>query len=222
MDKKNIANKKHHYDGLYWTYNSAKAFKELFPYWTERQIRSILNKLEEKKIIISGNYNASGYDKTKWYSIIDISILQICNIDVTKWSHGVTETSHRDYQNVRPIPDNKTDTKLTYSKLDSVFPPKNFKNWNLEDFKSDIKLHRGAAEISMSELEAFYDYWRELTASGNMRFQLEKTWETDLRLKTWARRAYSKAGGISHQEKQKQSLDEAAMSLMEKYMNGEA
>lgn len=96
-----------------------------------------------------------------------------------------------------------------------------FKNWSLEDFKSDIKKHRGAAELSMTELESFYDYWREINPGGKMRFQLEKTWETDLRLKTWARRAFSKVGGATHQDKQKNALDDAAMSLMNRYMNGQ-
>ena len=39
---KNKANGTNHYDGRYWTYNSHKAFKELFPFWTENQIRRIL------------------------------------------------------------------------------------------------------------------------------------------------------------------------------------
>ena len=39
---KNKANGSNYYDGRYWTYNSHKAFKELFPFWTENQIRRIL------------------------------------------------------------------------------------------------------------------------------------------------------------------------------------
>ena len=37
--EKNKANKKHFYDGRYWTYNSKKAFSEMFPYASERQIK---------------------------------------------------------------------------------------------------------------------------------------------------------------------------------------
>jgi len=65
---KNEANKKHFYDGSYWTYNTQEAFEELFPFWTRAQIRRILFKLEDKKYIKIGNYNKAKYDQTKWYS----------------------------------------------------------------------------------------------------------------------------------------------------------
>jgi hypothetical protein len=65
---KNKANDKHNYDGKYWTYNSIKAFHELFPYLTERQIRTALDKLVEVGIVQKGNYNQNPYDRTSWYS----------------------------------------------------------------------------------------------------------------------------------------------------------
>ena len=39
---KNKANGKHYHDGKYWTYNSTKAFSELFYYWSESQIERII------------------------------------------------------------------------------------------------------------------------------------------------------------------------------------
>ena len=68
---KNKANNSNYYDGRYWTYNSHKAFKELFPFWTENQIRRILESLFEKGVILKGDYNSSPYDKTKWYALSD-------------------------------------------------------------------------------------------------------------------------------------------------------
>lgn len=67
---KNAANNKHFHDGYFWTYNSIKAFTELFPYMTQRQIEYALKKLIEANYIIKGNYNASRYDKTLWYANI--------------------------------------------------------------------------------------------------------------------------------------------------------
>lgn len=95
--KTNKANDNNLYDGYYWTYNSAKAFKKLFPFWTERQIRYTLDSLEKQKVIKSGNYNKKGYDQTKWYAIIDESMLHFCNMEVTNLEHGVDK-------NVTPIP----------------------------------------------------------------------------------------------------------------------
>lgn len=69
--KKNKATNQHFYDGHYWTYNSAKAFQLLFPFWSLRQIRIILHALQERGIIIVGNYNDSPYDRTTWYAFAD-------------------------------------------------------------------------------------------------------------------------------------------------------
>ena len=44
--EKNRANEKHFHDGYYWTYNSLKAFEELFPYMSTKQIRGALEKRE--------------------------------------------------------------------------------------------------------------------------------------------------------------------------------
>lgn len=68
---KNRANEKHFYNGRFWTYNSVKAFSKLFPYWSAQQIRRILERLESSGVIVSGNFNASPWDKTKWYAFGD-------------------------------------------------------------------------------------------------------------------------------------------------------
>ena len=94
---KNKANNKHFYEGKYWTYNSIKAFSELFPYWTKDQIRRYLEKLENMNVISSGSFNKAGYDKTKWYAVN-------CQIDVAKLPNGDGEIA-------KPIPYNKTDSK---------------------------------------------------------------------------------------------------------------
>lgn len=66
--ERNAANNKHNYEGLWWTYNSIAAFGELFPYLTSKQIRTALDRLEEQKLIVSGSFNKSAYDRTKWYA----------------------------------------------------------------------------------------------------------------------------------------------------------
>jgi len=77
--KKNAANKKHFHDGAYWTYNSAKAFEELFPFWNYQKIGRLLRKLESDGAIKSGNYNKAGYDKTKWYSLVNNPCSKLIN-----------------------------------------------------------------------------------------------------------------------------------------------
>lgn len=76
--RKNEANETNYYDGNYWTYNSTKAFKELFPYLSQKQIETALKKLRDEGIIETGNYNAVKYDRTLWYAVTEKgkSILQ--------------------------------------------------------------------------------------------------------------------------------------------------
>lgn len=69
--EKNKANEKNYFDGRYWTYNSVKAFEEIFPYLTNKQIRGALDRLEEHGLIMVGCHNDDPYDKTLWYSVTD-------------------------------------------------------------------------------------------------------------------------------------------------------
>ncbi len=71
---KNEANENNFHDGKYWTYNSVAAFSKLFPFCTDKMIRSSLEKLEKTGYIISGNYNKSPYDRTKWYALGEVGM----------------------------------------------------------------------------------------------------------------------------------------------------
>jgi DNA-binding PadR family transcriptional regulator len=69
--KKNEANKKHYKKDRYWTYNSAKALQELFPYMSEAKIYRCLKHLQKEGLILIDRFNSNGYDQTRWYAITD-------------------------------------------------------------------------------------------------------------------------------------------------------
>ena len=71
--EKNKANNIHLHNGKYWTYNSMKAFEELFPYMNSRQIRYALEILEKNGLILIGNFNTT-CSRTLWYTITDKAI----------------------------------------------------------------------------------------------------------------------------------------------------
>lgn len=137
----NKANQKNFFDGNYWTYNSIKAFCELFDWLTESQIKTCLTKLEKYGYIHSGNYNKVSYDRTKWYSIPEkTTIGENSQMDLLNIDNRINENS-------QPIPDNNTDNKKsisekidfdvllsfynqTFSKRCSVFPLKAKKYFN--------------------------------------------------------------------------------------------
>ena len=60
----------------------------------------------------------------------------------------------------------------------------NFKTWNEDEFKENIRLNK--SELTDKECHAFFSYWSELDTKGKMKFQLGRTWETKKRLATWA------------------------------------
>lgn len=70
----NMANRRNYHDGRYWIYNTRKSFAELFPYWSEDQIRTISKKAKNFDLLLESNYNKHGYDKTIWYSLTDKSL----------------------------------------------------------------------------------------------------------------------------------------------------
>lgn len=66
------ANGRDIYDGKAWVYNSTKAWAELIPYMTEKQIRTALNKLQDEGIVACRNLNEKQYDRTLWYAWIGL------------------------------------------------------------------------------------------------------------------------------------------------------
>lgn len=109
--RKNEANGTNFYDGYYWTYNSTKAFQELFPYLSQKQIETALKKLRDENIIITGNYNAIKYDRTLWYAITKKgkSILLTGEMEKTQGENGNAAEGE-------PIPNNNPNSKTTDKK----------------------------------------------------------------------------------------------------------
>lgn len=66
---KNAANNKHFHDGLYWTYNSKRAYADFFIYINDTKIFRVIKHLEDEGLIAKGNYNNDKWDKTNWYAI---------------------------------------------------------------------------------------------------------------------------------------------------------
>ena len=69
--KENKANDRNFRDGRWWTFNSVGAFEELFPWWSGKQIRRIVNSCRDKGAILVGNYNSDRRDRTVWYTPSD-------------------------------------------------------------------------------------------------------------------------------------------------------
>lgn len=120
--EQNLSVDKHIHDGLCWMYDTLDAIGEKFPYLTRRQIETMINNSEEEGLIVKGNYNHTGYDRTCWYALtpkayfyfqhlmtekylkrLFFSISQKCEMDFTEFVNGFP-------RNVTPIPHTDPDT----------------------------------------------------------------------------------------------------------------
>ena len=132
---KNVANGKNDFDGYYWTYNSSRAFAELFPYFTQKSISRWINELEADGIVLSSNkYNTRKSDRTKWYTILK----EYQSISQSEESISQSEETLPDRN-----PDSKPDTKdirKEFATFWEAYPKKVMKLEAEKAFKKAIKI----------------------------------------------------------------------------------
>ncbi len=127
----NKANNRNKHGNSYWSYNSSKAFAEIFPYMKQSTISRKLNELVNDGWLLSGNYNKTSFDRTKWYTITNkyhetikeyhhnLSISQNDkSIDYNDESNNQNDESNN--QNGQTIPDIKPDIKPDVSKSEEL------------------------------------------------------------------------------------------------------
>lgn len=143
----NRANGKNHINGKYWTYNSSRAFQELFPYWSKRQIEYILQKLKDAGLIETEHHSANSMDRTLWYTLsdeamklyenVDMHLQKIENVQITK-SVNVARASidntdlntdnikEKIYKRESPIFSNEEESKIiqTAENIWKIYPRK--------------------------------------------------------------------------------------------------
>lgn len=136
--QKNMANEKHRHNGRYWTYNTVEAYATLFPYWTQKQMRTIIDKCIKFGLILKGNYNSNKHDRTNWYALTDkghdLLNLPICpNGQIEK-----LEKANRKAKNGKcTITDINTDTKKLLSEKNKKTVD-NFKNEEKHPFADSM------------------------------------------------------------------------------------
>lgn len=139
--------------------------------WDRSTVRSFLKMLQKDRMIF--------VKATTKYTI-----LTICNYD--------------NYQSKRPTKqqqdNNKTTTRQHIQPLEPLEPlvstavavaNKTFKQWEEKEFIGELSKFKDFFPKDL--LNSFYKYWSEKSASGKMKFQLERTWETKRRLENWQR-----------------------------------
>lgn len=121
----NAKMKRNFHDKRTWTYQTLKDIAAYFPYWSEKQVRLMINKLVEAKILMKGNYNKSAYDHTIWYAFRDEERFIIYPVEnepspenCPNGQIDAPERADRTAQMGRPIPDT-----IPYTLPNTTTPP---------------------------------------------------------------------------------------------------
>ena len=136
--KHNKANKKNLHDGKAWTYNSRKAYGELFPYMKDSRIRTALKNLSDEGYIETGTFNKTAYDRTTWYTVTEAGA-NLLGVDISHLLYSPMEETYS------PMDRQNTPMEKNYSPDDTRYIP---------DKKTDSKPHTSSSE------ERFAKFWQ--------------------------------------------------------------
>lgn len=101
-------------DGRRWTYQSLDDLKQVyFPWWSVATLHRIVRSLADKNLIVIGNYNKLGYDRTQWYALNEEGINSLHSIAIFQNEKSIFQNDKIDlikmkngsYQNETTIPE---------------------------------------------------------------------------------------------------------------------
>lgn len=152
----NKANGTHNKHGHTWTYNSIDAFVKLFPFWTDKQIRRILDNLFHAGILIKGQHSDRKTDKTMWYAfkdedkmLVKYASAQTGTSIPTKRAHVIRPNGHISITDIK-LPDNlNTDTFRI-----AIMKWLEYKEKRKESYKDIVSI-----DILLKRLSKFSEQW---------------------------------------------------------------
>lgn len=109
--------------------------------------------------------------------------LEVWNAIFDYGFEGETSCNHGIFEIIKP--------NIKVRKIKQKNPDVSYKTWDNEQFISDIRQY--LPEYGRDMLNNFYRYWSEKAPEGKMKFQMEETWETKLRLIRWKSNNFDKS-----------------------------
>jgi hypothetical protein len=139
--EKNRANFENYFENRFWTYNTVKAWQQLFPYMLPKRVRNALETLRKDGYLLTGRFNKKGYDRTLWYAPTD-KALALYGVSICPDRQKDLPTEAKGFApEGEPIPDintdNKPDVNTERGKRTSRFiPPSEFE---VSEFITELK-----------------------------------------------------------------------------------
>lgn len=151
----------HIYEGHKWVYNTYEEWREQFPFWSESTIRRIITKLEKQGFIITGNFNRSKIDKTKWYRINYEKLTQLQDEQSTAQSDTSTvqneqstdEIDSPSAQNEQSTCSNWTDDLLNLTRPIPEITTENTTEIKKEEVEEDARVR----DLDLREVVNFFE-----------------------------------------------------------------
>ena len=183
---KNKANGENLREGRTWTYNSVKAFTELFPYMSIKQVRRALDSLVAADVLVTANHNESACDRTLWYAFSDESIFLSGQSHLPKRANG-SAGKGKSLIGADVNADEKPDSSAARgSRLPKDWVLK--KAWGAEALALQPTW---SPEHCRFEADKFRDYWISISGKTGVRLDWLATW------RNWVRNAGPMPGGAA-------------------------
>ena len=178
----NRGNNQNFHDGRWWTYNSVKAFEEIFPWWTAGQIRRVIARCREKGAMLTGSFAEDRRDRTAWYTPSDELFMLygenvncICTNQQMQTQEPTSSDAEIDKCNIRNTWGNHGETDMTpYSPPTGEVAPAQSDPGD----KPSSKPHRSRQKKSVPTHapERFEQFWQAYPG-GESRLKAVEEWD---------------------------------------------
>ena len=175
-------NKSNHiHDNKRWIYNSYKEWEQHFPFWSNATIRRTISSLEKQELVLVGNYNKAGFDKTKWYSI-NYSTLEgvskrFAQNEQTSCSKRADAVAQNEQTNTRDYTENTSDSRHTQSNIYEYITKE------LENIQNSMQFEKLSYEIDLLKdieiVKIATDYTKQKQKGINYLITILKNWNNE-------------------------------------------
>lgn len=200
--EQNLSLDRHIHDGLCWMYDTLEAIGEKFPYLTRRQIETMINNSVDEGLIVKGNYNHTGYDRTCWYALapkayfyfqhlltekylkrLFLSISHNCEMDFTDFGNGFP-------RNVTPIPhtDPHTDPNTCVGVSDAPATHTNIKELKKEKAEKNALECDEVQDLFKAKFQGRAISLHEIFEDCKEHYEQKSLWATKDKFLKWLKR----------------------------------
>lgn len=144
-------------DGYSWVYNSMVEWNKQFPWLSLKTLKRKFKSLEDKGLLITGNYNKAKFDRTKWY-----------RIDYDAFSNLGNALGQNDLTNVSNCPNakgqNDTTNTIEYTENNNIDNTTTTDTTEIKIIYEFWKSNIGSLSPYLyREIRTIYNDWKEVS-----------------------------------------------------------